>query len=148
MSHQDAVSPATPSPSALQTVQSCYGAFARGDVTAFLAHLAPAVRWRFVGPAELSYCREVRGREGVQSWLGDVIALDDILQFEPREFLASGTHVTVLGWERTVARRTAREFECEWMHVFEVKEGLITRFHGLFDSACVVATQGLSPASF
>lgn len=123
----------------LATVQSLYAAFGKMDLPAFLALLSPSVEWRFVGAPGLAYTRSAQGRDGVQAWLGDVIEADDIQAFEPREFFAGDTHITVLGWERTRARPTGREFECEWVHVFEVAGGMVTRFVGLYDSARVAA---------
>jgi ketosteroid isomerase-like protein len=60
---------------------------------------------------------------------------DDIHAFEPREFIEAGEHVTVLGWEKTTAIDTKKLFETEWVHVFTVKSGKITRWRGFFDTA-------------
>ncbi|MBL8325902.1 MAG: nuclear transport factor 2 family protein [Rubrivivax sp.] len=119
----------------LEVVQSVYAAFGRGDVAALLGDLAPDVHWRFVGAPGTPYSGSVIGHEGVQKFLGGVAAHDDIRAFEPREFFPGGEHVTVLGWEDTVARTTGRRFQADWVHVFEVKGGRITRFFGMYDTA-------------
>ena len=54
--------------------------------------------------------------------------------FEPREFIEAGEHVTVLGWEKTTAVETKKLFETEWVHVFTVKSGKITRWRGFFNT--------------
>lgn len=41
----------------------------------------------------------------------------------------------VLGWERATAIDTGRRFESEWVHVFTVKGGKITRWRGFFNTA-------------
>ncbi len=43
--------------------------------------------------------------------------------------------MVVLGWEKTVARDTGKPFECEWAHVFTVKDGKVNRWRGFFDTA-------------
>ena len=43
--------------------------------------------------------------------------------------------MTVLGWEKTMALDTQKLFETEWVHVFTVKSGKITRWRGFFDTA-------------
>jgi len=48
----------------------------------------------------------------------------------------------VLGWERTVARPGTKVFESEWVHVWSVRDGRVTRFWGMFDTA---AAQGARP---
>ena len=134
----------SPSSSPLATVQALYAAFGRMDPPAFLALLSPDVHWRFVGAPGLAYSRLAASREGVQAWLADVIALEDIQAFEPRRFFAGEDFVTVWGWERTVARATGRAFECEWVHIFEVKDGAITGFQGLYESAPVAEAHALA----
>jgi ketosteroid isomerase-like protein len=64
---------------------------------------------------------------------------DDIRAFEPRRFLAGADHVTVIGWESTVARSTGRPFQADWVHVFEVKGDRIVRFFGIYDTAPAAA---------
>lgn len=127
------------------TVQALYAAFGRMDLPAFLGRLSPEVSWRFLGAPGLAYSRQATGREGVQAWLEDVLGLEDIQAFEPRTFHAGGDHVTVWGWERTTVKSTGQTFECEWVHVFEVRDGLVTRFQGLYDTARVAAAYARKP---
>lgn len=124
---------------ASQVVQDLYAAFGRADLPAFLALLSPNVSWRFIGAPGLAYSTEVHGHDGMQRWLTAVAAAEDIQAFEPREVFAANNHVTVLGWERTQARSSGRIFECEWMHLFVVESGKVSRFVGLYDSAPVAA---------
>jgi len=49
--------------------------------------------------------------------------------------------VTVLGWERTADARTGRVFECEWVHVWSLRQGKVARFFGIFDSEAAAATR-------
>lgn len=125
----------------LATVQALYQAFGAGDVPALLSLLDPAVRWTFKGSPGLAYSTEVHGPAEVGRWIGQVMEIDDIQAFEPREFFAGDSHVTVLGWERTRDRRSGRTFESEWVHLFEVADGRITRFWGLFDTAASAAAR-------
>ena len=67
-------------------------------------------------------------------WFGQVAQADQIQAFEPKEFLAGPDHVTVIGTEKTVALPGGKTFECEWVHVWWVKDGKITRFWGMLDS--------------
>ena len=63
-----------------------------------------------------------------------MFAADDIREFEPLRMLAGDHHVTVLGRERTVARATGREYACEWVHVWELRDGQVAGFYGMLDS--------------
>ena len=49
--------------------------------------------------------------------------------------------MTVLGWERTAARPSGKVFESEWVHVFSVRDGRITRFWGMYDNEASAAAR-------
>jgi len=120
---------------ATSIVQQAYEAFGRKDVPSMLDLVAEEVDWEFVGSAALPYA----GRRGNRKEVGDFFAAipraDDIHAFEPREFIEAGEHVTVLGWERSTAIDTGKHYESEWVHVFTVKGGKITRWRGFFNTA-------------
>jgi len=118
----------------LTTVQNLYAAFGRGDVPGVLAMLSADVRWQFVGDSMAPHTGSFRGRGQVGEWFGMVAASDGIQAFEPREFLAGPDHVTVIGFERTQALPDGGVFECEWVHVWQLRDGLISRFYGMLDS--------------
>ena len=132
----------TPTPLAI--VQNVYAAFGSGDLPKLLGHLATDCVWEFVGPASIPYCRRATSHEGIQRFFADVAANDDIQAFEPREFMVGADSVTVLGWERTIAKPTGRTFETDWVHVWQIKDGKVTRFKGFYDSAAVVESRRAS----
>ena len=126
---------------AQQVVQTLYEAFGKGDLPTILNHIAYPVDWEFVGPKSLGYTGPRRTREEVTDFFAQVAALDDIQEFEPREFIAACEHVTVLGWERTTPKPAGRQFTTEWIHVWTVRSGKVTRFKAFFDTAEAVAAR-------
>lgn len=118
----------------LTTIQNAYAAFGRGDIAALLALMSDQVTWQFQGDRSAPYTARVAGKSQVAEWFGAVMQADDIQAFEPREFHTGPGHVTVLGWERTVARASGRPFDSQWVHLWQVEGGLITRFWGMLDS--------------
>ena len=120
---------------AVTVVKQAYEAFGRKDIPALLELVADSVDWEFVGSSGLPYARRRRNRKEVGEFFGDIPRADDIQAFEPREFIEAGEHVTVLGWESSTAIATGKKFESEWVHVFTVKSGKITRWRGVFNTA-------------
>jgi ketosteroid isomerase-like protein len=80
--------------------------------------------------SDFVYAGRRRTPEEVANFFKSIPETDDIQVFEPREFIEAGEHVTVLGWEKTMALDTQKLFETEWVHVFTVKSGKITRWRG------------------
>jgi len=124
-----------------EIVQSVYAAFGRGDVPALLDLLSDDIEWIHRGSIGLAYMGRFTGKPAVTRWFGHVAELDGIQAFEPREFLAGPAHVTVLGWERTQALPAGRVFETDWIHVFSVRDGKVTRFVGAYDTAASAAAR-------
>jgi ketosteroid isomerase-like protein len=118
----------------LTTVQTAYAAFGRGDIPALLAMLSDDVQWQFIGDRKAPYTASVKGHRQVAEWFGAVARVDDIQSFEPRQFLVGADHVTVLGWERTLTKTAGKPFECEWVHIWRVRDGRITSFWGMLDT--------------
>ena len=118
----------------LTLVQNAYAAFGRGDIPALLDLLTPDVRWQFAGDSKAPYTGTAKGHGQVAEWFQGVAQADGIQAFEPREFLEGPDHVTVLGWERTQALPGGGVFECEWVHVWQVRDGRLARFWGMLDT--------------
>jgi len=119
---------------AVEAVRVAYAAFGRGDLPAILGLVADNVDWKFRGSRGLPYTGAFRTKDEVAGWFASIPEVDEILAFEPREFIPGGEHVTVIGWERTRARPGGKVFETEWVHVFTVRAGRIVRFWGMYDT--------------
>jgi ketosteroid isomerase-like protein len=125
-----------------QLAQQGYAAFGRGDVEGILALLTDDVEWKFLASEGVPSAGRYTGKQQVKSWFGQLAETDDIQKFEPREFLEGPNHVTVLGWEQTRPKPNGKVFESEWVHVFTVRDGKISRWIGTLDSAAYVAAAG------
>lgn len=120
---------------AVSVVQQIYAAFGRQDVPAILELISDAPDWEFVGSPGLAYAGNRRSRAEVGEFFAAVGRTDDVHAFEPREFITAGEQVTVLGWENATARDTGKPFATEWIHLFTVREGKVTRWRGFFNTA-------------
>jgi uncharacterized protein len=128
-------------PQALEIVQSVYAAFGRGEVPAILDLIADDVEWKFCGSKGLPYSGIFRTKEAIAKWFASIPEVEEILIFEPREFIPAGDSVTVLGWERTRTRPAGKVFETEWVHVFTARDGQITRYWGMYDTEVSAAAR-------
>jgi len=92
-------------------VQQAYEAFGRGDIPGVLDHLTDDVVWALQGPTTIPFAGVHRGREGIAEFFSLVGEALEYEQFEPREFVAQGDTVVVLGYERSLVKPTGRMFE-------------------------------------
>ena len=120
----------------LQVVREGYAAFGRGDVAGLLALMAEDVAWEIPG-AGLPLAGTYRGREGVANFFQKLGEQTEILDFQPREFLADGDRVLVVGWESFKVKATGRVAEAHWIMSFTVRDGKISAFREYTDTKAI-----------
>jgi uncharacterized protein len=125
----------TDSNSPLGVVKQSYAAFGRGDIPAIVNLVADQVDWQDVCPASLPYSGLRRNRAEVAKFFSESARVDEIKKFEPREFIVAGENVTVLGYIEGYARDTKQEFGTDFIHLFTVHNGKITRWRGFINTA-------------
>jgi hypothetical protein len=131
--------------SPLAVVKDLYSAFERGDLDSIERLLSSDTVWTFHGPEHLiPYAGVYKGPEGVRQFFAEVNATVDVRAIGQREFVQQANTIAVVGWERSVARETGGEFLANWLHLWEVRNGVIVRFEEFTDSAAIVAA--LEPA--
>ena len=123
-------------------VQQAYDAFGQGDIPGFLSLLTDDVEWTLQGPSVIPYAGTRYGHEGVEEFFSLVEETLEMEQFEPREFVAQGDTVVVVGYERSVVKSTGRTFEQEWTHVYTLRDSKIARVRVIDDTATQVVALG------
>ena len=115
-------------------IQGLYTAFRTGDIPAILAVLSADVEWgepdNLFNPAAGTR----RGHAGFLEWLRIGKESEDILTLEPRQVLAEGDTVAVVGYTKCLAKPTGRTYETDFVHVITFKDGKIVRFQEFFDT--------------
>lgn len=114
--------------SALDVVKGVYDRFSVGDLDGFLALCDEHIEWVVNGPATLEKCNAFHGRAGVRKFLDVLGGSWEFKSFKAQEFIAAGSTVVVLGEEAGKDKNSKTSFENRWAHVFDVKDGKITRF--------------------
>jgi uncharacterized protein len=124
----------------VEAVRGFFAAFGRGDTAAALAAVSEEVVWFIPGrPEVVPYAGERRGREGATELFRLLGAAVEMEAFEPREYVAGGDKVVVLGSERGRVRATGKTFDNPWALVFTPRGGRITEFRSYEDTQAVAA---------
>ena len=130
----------------VQVVRDAYAAFQRGDIAHVLERVSDDVEWQLLGPAEIPNSGLRRGRQEVTRFFQDVAATWAIEVFEPRQFVAQGDTVVVLGRYAGKAKATQRPYGGEFAHVFTLRDGKVTHYVEFGDTAMLMAALALVPA--
>jgi ketosteroid isomerase-like protein len=90
-------------------------------------------------------CRNWRGREQVGRFFSTVAQAQDVIEFEPEDFIAQGDKVIALGRFSSRVKSTGSVSASAWAHVWTVKEGKVTHFREYVDTAAVSRAHTVAP---
>ena len=121
----------------VQVVQQAYAAFGRGDVDGILDVCADNVVWEGVigASANVPHAGIRHGKAEVREFFQQVAESITFQRFEPREFIAQGDRVVVLGSYAGTANPTGKTMESDWVMVFRLNGGKVSEFREFTDSA-------------
>src|SRR5690242_8698790 len=112
----------------LSVVEQAYANFKRGDIVALLAQMDQSIDWQLpdIPSARIGGRRE--GLERVREFFTVLGSDQDVVTFEPRQFVAQGNTVVALGDYEWRVKATGKSFKSDFAHVFTVRDGKVTRF--------------------
>ena|SRR2546428_13733723 len=119
--------------------QQAYNNFKTGDIQALLSLMSDNITWELPEIEDVPIAGRRSGRDAVGEFFAMVARDQDVIEFEPREFVAQGDKVVVLGNYRWQVKDTNREFATDFVHIFTVRDGKIVAFREHFDTAVVAA---------
>jgi hypothetical protein len=120
-------------------VQQAYTNFKTGDIPGLLDLLSDEVTWELPEIEGVAITGKRNGRDGVKEFFATLARDQEVVEFEPREFVAQGDRVVSLGDYKWRVKDTDREFASDFAHVFTIRDGKVTGFREYFDSAAVAA---------
>jgi uncharacterized protein len=124
----------------VKIAQQAYSNFTSGDIPSLLNLLADGIEWQLPTVEGVPFTGKRQGREAVEQFFASVAEHQEVLQFEPREFIAQENKVVALGHYEWRVKGTGREVKSDFAHVFTVEGGRITAFQEFFDSAAFAAS--------
>lgn len=123
----------------IATTQAIFARFGAQDIPGILAHLDPAIRIDFYGPAVIPYAGTWRGLGEAERFFATVLGAVDIHRFDAEAFLADADMVVVTGCLHLTARATGRDIESDFVHVITCTDGRWLRFRDFMNTAVAAA---------
>jgi uncharacterized protein len=119
--------------------QQAYDNFKKGDIQALLNLMSDDIIWELPEIEDVPIAGSRSGRDAVGEFFAMMARDQDVIVFEPREFVAEGDKVVALGHYQWRVRDTDREFATDFVHVFTIRNGKIVAFREHFDTAAVAS---------
>lgn len=116
----------------IQTVKDFFGALGRGDREGLLALVAEDIEWIIPGENwPLAGTRH--GHAGLADLL-ETASKTMETSTEPREYVARGDRVLVIGFARGRIKATNKSFEDDWIFAITVRHGRLTQIREYIDT--------------
>lgn len=124
----------------VQTVKDFFAAIGRGDKKGLLALVAEDIEWIIPGK-DWPLAGTYRGHAGLSDLL-ETAARSIETSPEPREFVAQGDRVLVVGFAKGRIKATSKTFEDDWIFAITVQDGKLTSIREYVDTqALALAAQ-------
>ena len=123
----------------IQTVKDFFAAIGRGDREALLALAAEDIEWIIPGD-DWPLAGRRHGHAGLADLL-ETASRSIETSTEPREFVAQGDRIFVVGFAKGKIKATNKTFEDDWIFAITVRDGRLTKIREYVD------TQALSRAA-
>ena len=116
----------------IQTVKDFFAAIGRGDRKALLTLVAEDIEWIIPGK-DWPLAGTHHGHAGLANLL-ETASRSMETSTEPREFVAQGDRVLVVGFARGTIKATNKTFEDDWIFAITVRDGRLTRIREYVDT--------------
>lgn len=128
----------------IQTVKAFFAAIGRGDREALLGLAAEDIEWIIPGK-DWPLAGTYRQRTGLADLL-ETASRSMEASTEPREFVAQGDRVMVVGFARGKIKATNRTFEDHWIFAITVRDGRLTNIREYIDTQALERAAQGTPA--
>ena len=116
----------------IQTVKDFFAALGRGDREALLALVAEDIEWIIPGK-DWPLAGTRHGHAGLADLL-ETASKSMETSTEPREFVAQGDRVLVVGFAKGKIKATNKTFEHNWVFAITVRNGKLTSIREYIDT--------------
>lgn len=112
----------------VKAVQECYAAYGRKDLDSFFACMTPDIDWELTDVPGVAFTGKRKGCAQVAEYFDQFDEKLAIREFSPKEFIAQGDKVVVLGHSAWTTKETGNDIESDWVHVFTLSAGRVAAF--------------------
>jgi uncharacterized protein len=123
----------------IQIVRQAYDAVSAQDMRGLVSRMSRDVVWRVPEMPGVAFAGEWRGHSGVEQFFAHVARTQDVVEFQPEQFIAQDDAVVVLGRFVMLVKATGLTSRSDWAHVWTLSDGAIVRFQEYVDTATVRA---------
>ena len=118
-------------------IRQVYADFKSGNISTLLSKMDANISWEIPEITNVPFAGKRQGRETVADFFTQLAAAQEVLRFEPNDFIAQGNRVVALGNYKWRVRETGRTYQSNFAHVFTIQNASVVAFLEYNDTAAV-----------
>jgi ketosteroid isomerase-like protein len=126
-------------------IKKMYADFGAGDILGVLNAMSEDIVWKQAPNGPPPFAGTIRGREPLSEWFHEMETVSDRQTCEPREFIARGNKVVVLGHYAVRSRATGKLWESDWVHIWTFNGRQVVEGQVLEDTLALAAALAWRP---
>ena len=130
----------------VQTVKDFFAMIGRDDREGLLALVAEDIEWIIPGE-DWPLAGMRHGHAGLADLVETQSATMEISLTEPREFVAQGDRVPVVGFARGKIKATNKTWEDDWIFPITVRDGRLTSIREYIDQPWIAPSHAARPSN-
>jgi uncharacterized protein len=131
----------------VRIAQQAYENFKQGNIQGIVDAVSDKIVWTLPEIQGVPVSGTRRGRNGVTEFFSTLHKTQEVVSFEPRQFVAQGDTVVALGRYSFRVKASRQQFDSDWAHVFTIENGKIVRFQEFTDTAAVAGAYAKAVAA-
>ena len=118
-----------------QLVMDGYRLFQSGDIPGMMAYADDDAAWIGADAESVPFAGSFHGKAEVGRFFSELLKTMQPTRFVIKDVIAENDKVVVLGEATWLVRSTGRTYDSQWVHVFTMRDGKVTRFEAHADTA-------------
>lgn len=111
-----------------QLVMQAYQMYLDKNIKGILSLLDDNVEWVGQDSDYIPFAGSFHGKDQVAQFFNKLEQSQDVVNFEPQNYIAEGDKVAVTGISNWTVKATGQTYDNPWVHIFTVRDGKIVRF--------------------
>jgi len=119
----------------LDFARGAFKKFQRGEIESLLGLFSDDIEIHSIGPKGIiPFAGIYKGIEKAAKFFKIIAETQEFKQFEPKDFIAHGDKILVIGYEQTYVKTTKKNFELDWAIVARINENKIISIYIFADT--------------
>lgn len=110
-----------------QLIMRAYEMYKNKDIKGIIALCDDKIEWIAPESDYIPFAGNHIGKDQVAQFFANLDQAQDVIRFEPQNFIAEGDKVVVTGSASWHVKATGRSYDSPWVHVFTLRDGKIAR---------------------